>query len=52
MVDRHWLSEYSHGQAHELYSVPMSNNFFHKLYPVVVHICFLQASRVVERRRA
>ncbi len=41
-MDRHWLSEYTRGQAYELYCVPFSSCFHHKLYPVVVHICYLQ----------
>ncbi len=41
-VDTQWLAEYTAGQAFELYTVPMSSNFYSKLFPVAVNICYLQ----------
>jgi hypothetical protein len=36
------MSEYTQGQSHELYTVPMSASFHHRLFPVAAHVCYLQ----------
>jgi hypothetical protein len=41
-VDLQWMSEYTQGQSHELYLVPMSASFHHRLFPVAAHVCYLQ----------